>query len=231
VVAKVTSEPVTAKDRALDYVKTRLLTGAFAGGQLISEGEVANALGVSRTPVREAFLRLEADGLLRLYPKRGALVVPVSAEEIREVMEARLVIEEFAAVTVIRAFAGQRVAVYDRLSEELHRQRDARAAANLQAFLESDRAFHSITVDSAGNTILSNFYTSLKDRQIRMIRESTIRDPQRTERILEEHRGIAEAIRDGDVERTVLAVRAHNASTLRALGITVDSVMVTGDGT
>jgi DNA-binding GntR family transcriptional regulator len=224
VVAKVTSAPVTAKDRALEYVKTQLLTGAFTGGQLISEGEVASALGVSRTPVREAFLRLEADGLLRLYPKRGALVVPVSAEEIREVMEARLVIEQFAAVTVIRGLPEQRMAVYDELSQELLRQTDARSSANLQAFLESDRAFHSITVDSAGNTILSNFYTSLKDRQIRMIRESTIRDPQRTERILEEHNGIAEAIRDGDVQQTVNAVRAHNASTLRALGVAVTAV-------
>ena len=56
----------TAKDRALDYVKTQVLTGAFPGGELISEGDVADALGMSRTPVREAFLRLEAEGLLRL---------------------------------------------------------------------------------------------------------------------------------------------------------------------
>ncbi|EUA52922.1 bacterial regulatory s, gntR family protein [Mycobacterium intracellulare 1956] len=61
----------TAKDRALDYVKTRVLTGEFPGGELISEGDVASALGMSRTPVREAFLRLEAEGLLRLYPQRG----------------------------------------------------------------------------------------------------------------------------------------------------------------
>ena len=65
-----------AKDRALDYVKSQVLTGAFPGGELISEGEVANALGMSRTPVREAFLQLESQGLLKLYPKRGALVVP-----------------------------------------------------------------------------------------------------------------------------------------------------------
>ena len=80
----------TAKDRALDYVKTQVLTGEFPGGELISEGDVATALGMSRTPVREAFLRLEAEGLLRLYPQRGALVVPVSPDEVRAVMEARL---------------------------------------------------------------------------------------------------------------------------------------------
>ena len=81
----------------MDYVKTQVLTGAFPGGELISEGEVAAALGMSRTPVREAFLRLEAEGLLRLYPQRGALVVQVSSEEARAVIEARLVLEQFAA--------------------------------------------------------------------------------------------------------------------------------------
>src|ERR1700759_1858023 len=90
-----------AKDRALVYVKNQVLTGAFPGGELISEGEVAAALGMSRTPVREAFLRLEAEGLLRLYPQRGALVVPVSAEESRAVIEARLLLEQFAAGKVV----------------------------------------------------------------------------------------------------------------------------------
>src|ERR1700730_2153732 len=90
-----------AKDRAHDYVKRQVLTGAFPGGDLISEGEVATALGMSRTPVREAFLRLEAEGLLRLYPQRGALVVQVSSDEARAVIEARLLLEQFAATKVV----------------------------------------------------------------------------------------------------------------------------------
>ena len=75
--------PPAAKDRAYAYVKERILEGAYPGGELLSEGEVAEALEVSRTPVREAFLLLEAEGLMRLYPKRGALVVPVSPGEDR----------------------------------------------------------------------------------------------------------------------------------------------------
>ena len=67
----------SAADRAYAFVKDRIITGAYAGGTLISEGEVSAAVRISRTPVREAFLRLAAEGLLRLYPKRGALVVPV----------------------------------------------------------------------------------------------------------------------------------------------------------
>jgi DNA-binding GntR family transcriptional regulator len=212
----------TAKDRALDYVKTQVLTGAFPGGELISEGEIAAALGMSRTPVREAFLRLEAEGLLRLYPQRGALVVPVSPEEVRAVMEARLVLEKFAAGKVIRRGAAARAAAYERLSAELARQRQAASAADLGELLDSDRAFHSITIEDTDNSILAGFYTSLRDRQMRMIGESAIRDPQRVATVLDEHRAIAEAVRDGELEHARHAVTTHLASTVRALGLAVD---------
>lgn len=208
-----------AKDRALDHVKTQILTGEFAGGELISEGDVAAALGMSRTPVREAFLRLEAEGLLRLYPQRGALVVPVSPEEVRAVMEARLVLEQFAAGKVIAHGPTVRAAVFERQCGELRRQRDAAAAAEWREFLESDRAFHAITLEESGNAILSNFYSALRDRQMRMIGESALREPDRVATILTEHRGIAEALRDGELPRALRAVQTHLASTMRAMGL------------
>ena len=198
----------TAKDRALDYVKTRVLTGAFPGGELISEGDVATALGMSRTPVREAFLRLEAEGLLRLYPQRGALVVPVSPDEVRSVMEARLVLEQFAATKVVRRGAAACAAVFERLSGELERQRTAVDRTDWPEFLDADRAFHAITLAESGNAILSGFYASLRDRQMRMIGESSLRDPDRVTTILAEHRAIAEALRDGDGPRALEAVQS-----------------------
>lgn len=211
-----------AKDRALDHVKTQILTGEFAGGELISEGDVATALGMSRTPVREAFLRLEAEGLLRLYPQRGALVVPVSPEEVRAVMEARLVLEQFAAGKVIGRGPGVRAVVFERQSGELRRQRDAAAAADWRGFLESDRALHAITLEESGNAILSNFYSALRDRQMRMIGESALREPDRVATIMTEHRGIAEALRDGDPALARHAVRTHLISTVRAMGLSVE---------
>src|ERR1700761_6929929 len=87
---------MSAADRAYVHTKERILDGAYAQGRLLGEGEVSDSVGVSRTPVREAFLRLEAEGLLQLYPKRGALVVPISAADVEDVMETRLVIERFA---------------------------------------------------------------------------------------------------------------------------------------
>src|SRR5680860_948417 len=86
---KATSGMPSASARAYAHVKGGILDGTNAGGQFFTEGEVAEAIGVSRTPVREALLRLEVEGLVRLYPKKGAMVVPVSAQEAQDVVEAR----------------------------------------------------------------------------------------------------------------------------------------------
>jgi DNA-binding GntR family transcriptional regulator len=214
--------PGTAKDRALEYVKAQILTGAFPGGELISEGDVATALGMSRTPVREAFLRLEAEGLLRLYPQRGALVVAVSPDEARAVIEARKLLEQFAATKVVGRGPAACAAVFERLTGELKRQRDAAATSDWREFLDADRAFHNVTLEESGNAILSGFYSSLRDRQMRMIRESALGDPNRMTTIMDEHRAIAEALRDGDLERALQAIRTHLASTMRAIGIAAE---------
>src|SRR3954465_15306757 len=87
----------TATSRAYDHLKQAILDRAYPGGALLSEGEVAAQVGVSRTPVREALLRLEAEGLVRLYPKRGALVLPVSPREVSDVLETRELVETFTA--------------------------------------------------------------------------------------------------------------------------------------
>lgn len=210
-----------AKARALEFVKDRILTGGFRGGDLISEGEVAAALGMSRTPVREAFLRLEAEGLLRLYPQRGALVVPVSPEEVRAVMEARLVIEQFAARAVCRAPEAARASICEALDVQLDRQRAA--GDDLRGFLDADRAFHTVLVEAAGNPILADVYSSLRDRQLRMIGESAVRDPRRTATIVEEHTRIAGAVREGVVDALLDAVRVHLSGTVMALGLAVDT--------
>jgi DNA-binding GntR family transcriptional regulator len=86
----------SAAERAYRHTKERILSGELLGGSMVTEGDVSSALGISRTPVREGFLRLQAEGLLQLHPKRGALVVPVSPGEVGAVLEARELLENHA---------------------------------------------------------------------------------------------------------------------------------------
>jgi DNA-binding GntR family transcriptional regulator len=200
--------PPAAKDRAYAYVKERILDGAYPGGELLSEGEVAEALEVSRTPVREAFLLLEAEGLMRLYPKRGALVVPVSPGEVRDLMDTRLLVERDAARRVARD-AANRERVATTLQELVDRQQEALDRGDVPAFVQADREFHHAIVAASGNAILTRLSDSLRDRQRRIVATTVARDPALIRRFLDEHRAICDAIGAGDARSAGRLVEAH----------------------
>ncbi|HWH93292.1 MAG TPA: GntR family transcriptional regulator [Baekduia sp.] len=202
---------MAAADKAYDFAKERILDGRFEGGDLISEGDVADGVGVSRTPVREAFLRLESEGLLRLYPKRGALVVPVSVGEVESVMETRMLVEHHAIERVI----AQGVDLAAPLNAELLRQRSL--ASDGARFVEADREFHRLFVAAAGNPILLSLHDSLRDRQSRMGLAAIARDRQRVEQILQEHQQLVDAVVAGDGRRAVELIAHHLDGTLALL--------------
>ncbi|MFD9377173.1 GntR family transcriptional regulator [Streptomyces sp. NPDC059999] len=196
---------VTAADRVYRHVKQGVLDRRFEGGVLLTEGEVAEAVGVSRTPVREALLRLETEGLLKLYPKKGALVLPVSVQEIADVIETRLLVEEFTARKAVPAPP----ALLDRLAALIEEQRRHAAEGDLVALMAADRGFHAEIVRHAGNQILCRLYDQLRDRQLRMGVALLHAHPERVERTLVEHTEILDALRSGDAGAAADAVRAH----------------------
>lgn len=203
-----TPRPLPAKDRVYAFVKERILGGGYPGGELLSEGEVAEALDVSRTPVREAFLLLEAEGLMRLYPKRGALVVPVSPAEVRDVMETRMLVERHTAEALARR-GPEGAGVIADLRELIARQQRLLDEGDLTGFVAADRAFHHTIVAAAGNAILTRISDSLRDRQRRMVAATVARDPELPRRFLDEHRGILAAIEAGDAALAVRRVDEH----------------------
>jgi DNA-binding GntR family transcriptional regulator len=191
-----------AKERAYAYTKQRVLDLRFPGGSMLSEGEVANALELSRTPVREAFVQLESEGLLRLYPKRGALVVPVSTAEVLGVVEGRSLIEQFAVERVVE----RSIDIADELAAAIAAQEELAARRDAEGFVEADREFHRIIMVATGNPVLVGFYDSLRDRQRRMIALSLSRDPDRTRDVIAQHRELAHALaaRDATAAHDVL---------------------------
>jgi DNA-binding GntR family transcriptional regulator len=203
--------PPTATERAYRWTKGAILSGILAGGTLVSEGDIAREADVSRTPVREAFLRLAAEGLLSLYPKRGALVVAVTPQEVADVIGARLVLECWAVERAALSPEATRVA------EELHDwvgvQESRLDAGDDPGFHVADRAFHETLLAAAGNGLLTGFYGSLRDRQLRMAALLTSAGGDRAVRTIAEHSAIAAAIAAGDAVAAVATMRAHIAST------------------
>jgi DNA-binding GntR family transcriptional regulator len=200
-----TSKQPPAADRVYHHVKEGVLARHYEGGTLLTEGELAEAVGVSRTPVREALLKLEVEGLIKLYPKKGALVIAVSAQEIADVMETRHLVEEFA----VRKSVPASVPLLERLEAHLDEQRSHAGSGDLAAVSAADRAFHAEIVRNAGNEILSKLYDRLRDRQLRMGVAVLEAHPDRIATNITEHSELLAAIRSGDTEAAADMVHRH----------------------
>jgi DNA-binding GntR family transcriptional regulator len=204
---------MAAPDRAYAFAKPRILDGRFPGGALITEGDVAAATGLSRTPVREAFARLASEGLLKIYPKRGALVVPVSPTEVESVMETRLLVEQFAIAKVIASETELGSAPY----EAIAKQEKFAANHDPRGFIEADHEFHRVFVAAAANPILLQLHDSMRDRQHRMGLEALHRDESRTPEALDEHRMLVQAVVARDAHGAQAIVDKHLGTTLSLL--------------
>lgn len=196
----------TAVQRVHAHVKEAVISGEMAEGTMLSEGQVAAELGVSRTPVREAFVQLESLGYLRLYPKRGALVVPVSREEVGPVIETRWVVERHG---IELAAAGPDRRALAAIEATLDAQAQHIAAGDLHAFADADGDFHQALAAATGNPILIELYDTLRDRQRRMTRGMVHDSAERAQAFLGEHRAIYDAIAAGDAGAATARLRAH----------------------
>jgi DNA-binding GntR family transcriptional regulator len=204
---------LSAADRVYVYVKEGIVARRFDPDQLLAEGQIAESLGVSRTPVREGLLRLEAEGLVRLLPKRGVLVVPVTPAEVSDVLETRLLIETFAVRKAVQS--GPSGVLLAALRAQIEAMRDAVRANDTTAYVVADRAFHAEIVHAAGNEILIGLYSSLRDRQLRMGVTNLLSDTdgrvdsKRMRASLAEHQGILDAIIKGGLRACDAAVAEH----------------------
>lgn len=206
--------PRSGRERALDYLRTVVLCDPAMEGRFITEQEIANQIGVSRTPVREALLILSSEGLLQLVPQKGGYIPPLSSREIRELMELRGVIERHAA-DVLRS--GEETASV--MQAVLDEQRAIVAVVNStgREFIELDRKFHQVLVDAAGSALLSRTYDGLRERQVRVGIVALETERERRSSVCTEHDAIVKALRSGDATAAHDAINAHLELTLGAL--------------
>ncbi|MET4047829.1 MULTISPECIES: GntR family transcriptional regulator [unclassified Rhodococcus (in: high G+C Gram-positive bacteria)] len=202
------SNQTSASEQAYLTVKELIVTGELPGGELVSEGDIAGRMDVSRTPVREAFLRLQVEGWMRLYPKRGALVVPIAPGEAEHIVSARWIVEIASVRTVVRDERVRTELLAD-LRSNLERQRRLVETGTAAEFSAADADFHRLIVRAGGNPLLDEFYTGLRERQRRMTAHSLIRDPGQISRIVDDHAELADLIEAGDVDGFADAVEQH----------------------
>ena len=196
--------PRTLVDGVAAHLREMILKGATPPGQRLNELRLAQEFSLSRSPIREAFRMLAAEGLVAITPRRGAWVRPISVEELRDVFEVRSLFELFALTR-----AGEVNA-----SGQAHMQallREAKAAleqGNVEAWYGSSLAFHDAIIDSAGNPQLRTLYGLLKPsmRRYQLMAVGLPRHPNRSQA---EHQQIFDAFAQGETGRACELLRAH----------------------
>jgi DNA-binding GntR family transcriptional regulator len=197
----------SAPDIAYEWVKNFIVTLPREQEVFLNEATLASETGTSRTPVREALLRLEAEGFIKRIPHKGAYVPAISDPDVRALMQARSVVEKWAA-----AAAGATLEQhFARLQSLIEAQREAQD--DTARFIELDTEFHTLMVRAGGNSIIADFYGSLRQRQLRIGVRAVSSGEDRAKKVLEEHQRILEALRDGGIDE---AIDAHLDSTLKA---------------
>jgi DNA-binding GntR family transcriptional regulator len=195
-----------AKDFAYSYVKKLIVDLVIPPGDIITEMDIAGVTGLSRTPVREAFLRLDAERLIQLLPRRGALVTPVTARQIRELARTRLALELHA----VRELHERRIPVVEQLWPLVHRQRALlEQGAPYPEIIACDREFHTTIVRAVGNTVMTELYTSMGDRQQRTGVAAFLAQPGRAEFAVDHHQVIVEALERDDLAAVEQELRNH----------------------
>ncbi|MBC7442778.1 MAG: GntR family transcriptional regulator [Ramlibacter sp.] len=198
----------SAADRVYSRVSDGIISGALPASSLITEGEVAEALSVSRTPVREAFLTLQAHGLLTLFPKKGAVVTAVNDEETAELLQVRVMLET-TAVTRLGERPQDIPAADAQLQDLIRVQLDAAGTGDLLTFARADHRFHTRIVDETRNRVIDDMYTRLGPRLERLIHRAASRDPRNLDRLVAEHRVLAGHLHAGDTRSYETALRQH----------------------
>jgi DNA-binding GntR family transcriptional regulator len=199
-------------DQVYAAVRARILDGDLARGTKLRQEALAEELGVSRTPLREALRRLAAEGLVEFHPNRGAQVAHLRPEAVRAAYEARLVFEPGAA----------RLAAQRQPREELDAMRLAvqaeRAGGEPRNAYAASRAFHLALARASGNEYLARLAESLWHPGLAdAIFDQQIRRPGSLDGDVEEHEAIVAAIADGDGTRAEALTRRHIHSALERL--------------
>ncbi len=197
-----------AAKKAYAAARDGIIDGRYPPGSRITEQEIAEAAGVSRTPVREALQRLQAEGLVRFAPHQGAFVTDWSHSDAEDIFELRALLEAFAAQRAATYASDEQLDDLRRLAESQHREASARRAGYLERIADLNSRFHQLLQDAAGSVRLKNLLATLAEAPLvlQTFREYSADDLVRSS---QHHLDIVEALEARDGEWAANIMRSH----------------------
>ncbi|HWS57455.1 MAG TPA: GntR family transcriptional regulator [Actinotalea sp.] len=195
------------RDLVHDRLRRMVLLGVFPTRERLAEERVAEMLGVSRTPVREAFLRLHAERLLRRYADGGYFVAEPDVGDLRDLYELRIALELRGLTRSLEGFGSHDVGVLEPLRDRWRALRRDQPEPD-PTFVDVDESFHMALCRSSGNVVLADTLETVNAR-IRPVRMHDFLTEDRIELTITQHLGIVEAVLGRDLEVAVERMRQH----------------------
>ncbi len=193
------------RDQAYEAIKQLIITCRLKPGEVLSEADLSADLEIGRTPVHQAIALLVTDGLIDVMPRKGIIVKPVSLDEIRDIIEIRLINEAHCAR---RAAAVADAHDISRFASNLDAMWSASKRREIEEMMNLDREFHALLSGTTRNKSLSEILRNLHDRSLRMWFIS-LKAGEQHARVCEQHAEIIDGIRRNDPDASERAVRAH----------------------
>lgn len=208
------------RDVVFETLRDAIITQVLKPGERLMEIQLADEMGVSRTPVREAIRKLELEGLVVMVPRKGAYVAGVSMKDIHEVYEVRAALEMLAVTLAAERITDEEL---DALERQVLRESEAEADPDehaLDNIIYIDSSFHDIIYQAAHNQRLVQFVNILQE-QLQRFRAASLSRPGRSKTALDEHKQIVEALaeRNGELASRLAKEHIENAENAMISGM------------
>lgn len=202
-------EDMPLRDLVYHSIRSAILKGDLKPGERLMEMHLAQQLGVSRTPIREAIRMLEEEGLTISIPRKGAQVAGLTLKDMEDIFEIRKVLEVFALEKICNQLSPEAII---KMRFALKVYKEAMASGEIEALVEKDAEFHAALYEATSNQRLHGFVAQLRDLLDRYRWEVLQRD-QNWDKTYEEHKEIVDALEAKDFERAKKASIEHILTT------------------
>lgn len=190
------NEYLPLRDVVFNTLRQAILKGELKPGERLMEIALAERLGVSRTPIREAMRKLELEGLVVMIPRRGAQVANITEKDLNDVLEVRIALENVAIEKACKLMSEEEMGRLWLAAKEFER---TMAEGNLVRLAEADVAFHEIIYKASDNVRLNQVLNNLRE-QIYRYRVEYLKEEETRNVLVKEHEELTRAIRQRDVE-------------------------------
>jgi DNA-binding GntR family transcriptional regulator len=200
-------KPKSLTETAVDALRDAIVNGEIGLGEQLSESALAAELGLSKTPVREALLKLQSEGLVMVSPRRGTFVFSLAPGELTQICELRLALESGALHLAAERNRDQLVRAWSGILEDMRRHI---AREDISAYLMSDSAFHAALIAAADNTYFSDAY-GLIAAKVTTLRLKLGRDDFHRGKSIQEHQLLLDHVGKGEIGEAHAVLRRHIA--------------------